>query len=108
MTILFLTILIRRFRKWKAQRQLKWQQALASNGIGMRTELLEVKQERNPLKDYVRFCLVVRVRVNGKVVCRQVRTILKEGGVLYTGEKVHIRYNPTRMDLVLLCREMNN
>ena len=97
-----------RFRRWKAERQLKWQQALADNGIGMRTELLEVKQEKNLLKGHVRFCLLVRLRVNGRMVCRHVHTLLKEGGVLRTGEKVHIRYNPSRINLVLLCNEINN
>ena len=108
MTILLLTILIMRFRKWKAERQLKWQNALLSNGIGIRTELLEVKKEAKPIKDHVRFCLLVRLRVNGKVVCRRVHTLLKEGGVLHPGDKVHIRYNPCRLDHVLLCSELNN
>ena len=97
-----------KFRKWKAERQLKWQQALANNGIGIRTELLDVKQEPNPLKDHVRFCLLVRLRVNGKLVSRRVHTFLRKGMVLQAGERVHIRYAPYRLDHVLLCNEIKH
>ncbi|HEX7846869.1 MAG TPA: hypothetical protein VF476_13790 [Chitinophagaceae bacterium] len=105
MTILLLTILIRKFKKWNAERQLKWQQALINNGIGFRTEVLDVKRKTNPLKDHVKYSILIHLRVKGKVVCRRVHTLLKHEGALQPGDKIHIRYNPYHLNYVLLCSD---
>lgn len=107
MMILLFTILFRKMRRWKAERQLKWQQALAGNGIGIRTEVLDIIQESRPLKDHVRLCLLLRLRVKGKMVCRRVYTLLEGEELLQPGDKVHIRYNPYHLNNVLLCSETN-
>lgn len=108
MTLLILTILIHRFRKWKARRRLHRQEELSKRGVGFRTKVLEVKEEGHPLKNYVQLCILTRLRVNGRIVYKKVHTLLKEGAVLRPGDKVHIRYNPFHLNAVLLGGFSNN
>ena len=103
MTDLFFTRLLLNFRQWKRERQLRWQTLLAQKGIGFRTELLNVRREGNSLAGYVRVSLLLNLRVNGKIVCRRVFTLLKEEGMLKAGDKVVIRYIPGNARQVLLC-----
>jgi len=95
-------ILINRFRQMRAEHKLKRQQRLVRKGIGFKTEVLEVKEESHPLKDYVQLCIVTRLRINGKIVYRKVRTLIQDGSILHSGDKVHIRYNPYHLNIVLL------
>lgn len=95
-------ILINRFRQMRAEHQLKRQQLLARKGIGFKTEVLEVKEEGHPLKDYVQLCIFTRLRINGKIVYRKVRTLIKNDSSLHSGDKVRIRYNPYHLNIVLL------
>ena len=97
-----LQILINGFRRMRAERQLKRQQLLVRKGIGFKTEVLEVKEEGYPLKDYVQLCIFTRLRINGKIVYRKVRTLIKDGSALHSGDKVRIRYNPYHLNIVLL------
>jgi len=94
--------LIKWFRQMRAEHQLKCQQLLVGKGVGIKTEVLEIKEEGHPLKDYVRLCIFARLRVNGKIVYRKVRTLIKDGSNLHSGDKVHIRYNPYHLNIVLL------
>lgn len=97
-----INILVNGFRQMRAEHQLKNQQLLACKGIGFRTEVLEVKEEGHPLKDYVQLRIFTRLRINGKIVYRKVRTLIKEGSILHSGDKVHVRYNPYHLNIVLL------
>ena len=90
------------FRQRRAEYQLKRQQLLACKGIGFKTEVLEVKEEGHPLKDYIPLCIFTRLRVNGKIVYRKVRTLIKDDSNLHSGDKVRIRYNPYHLNIVLL------
>jgi hypothetical protein len=83
--------------------KLKCQQLLSDKGVGFRTEVLDVKEEGHPLKDYVQLCIFTRLRINGKIVYRRVHTLLKSDSVIHSGDKVHIRYNPFHLNTVLLC-----
>jgi len=94
--------LIKWFRRMRAEHQLKCKQLLVLKGVGIKTEVLEVKEKGQPLKDYVRLCIFARLRVNGKIVYRKVRTLIKDGSNLYSGDKIHIRYNPYHLNMVLL------
>ncbi|HET6768711.1 MAG TPA: hypothetical protein VFH08_14965 [Chitinophagaceae bacterium] len=94
--------LIKRFRQMRARHQLKCQQLLIRKGVGMKTEVLEVKEEGHPLKDYVQLCIFTRLRINGKIVYRKVRTLINDGSSLHSGDKVRIRYNPYHLNIVLL------
>lgn len=94
--------LIHWFRQKRAKHQLKCQQLLSRKGVGIKTEVLEVKEEGHPLKDYLRVCIFTRLRINGKIVYRKVRTLIKDGSNLHSGDKVHIRYNPHHLNIVLL------
>ena len=95
-------ILINGFRQMRAEQQLKCQQLLTRKGVGFKTEVLEVKEEGHPLKDYVQLCIFTRLRINGKIVYRKVRTLIKDGSILHSGDKVRIRYNPYHLNIVLL------
>ena len=86
----------------RARRKLEYQQLLAKKSVGFRTQVVEVKEEGHPLKDYVQLCILTRLRINGKIVYRNVRTLLKDGTVLHSGDKVHIHYNPFHLNSVLL------
>ena len=94
--------LIQWFRQKRAKHQLKCQQSLARKGVGIKTEVLEVKEEDHPLKDYLRVCIFTRLRINGKIVYRKVRTLIKDGSSLHSGDKVHIRYDPHHLNIVFL------
>jgi len=95
-------ILINGFRQMRAEQQLKCQQLLTRKAVGFKTEVLEVKEEGHPLKDYVQLCIFTRLRINGKIVYRKVRTLIKDGSILHSGDKVRIRYNPYHLNIVLL------
>src|SRR5678809_17792 len=82
--------LIKGFTQMRAQQKLKYQQLLAKNSLGFRTKVVEVKEEGHPIKDYVQLCILTRLRINGKIVYRKVRTLLKDGTVLHSGDRVHI------------------
>src|SRR4026207_1151036 len=94
--------LIKGFRQMRAEHKLKCQQLLVRKGIGFKTEVLEVKEEGHPLEDYVQLCIFTRLRINGKIVYRKVRTLIKDGSILHSGDKVRIRYNPYHLNIVLL------
>jgi len=94
--------LINGFTQMRAQQKLEYQQLLAKKSVGFRTKVVEVKEEGHPLKDYVQLCILTRLRINGKIVYRKVRTLLKDGTVLHSGDRVHIRYNPFHLNSVLL------
>jgi len=82
--------------------KLKCQQLLSDKGVGFITKVLEVKEEGHSLKDYVQLCILTRLRINGKIVYRKVHTLIKNGSILHSGDKVHIRYNPYHLNIVLL------
>ena len=94
--------LINGFRRRRAEHQLKRQQLLDRKGVGFKTEVLEVKEVGHPLKDYVQLCIFARLRVNGRIVYRKVRTLIKDDANLHSGDKVRIRYNPYHLNIVLL------
>ena len=94
--------LIKGFNRLRAQQKLEYQQMLAKKSVGFRTKVVEVKEEGHPLKDYVQLCILTRLRINGKIVYRKVRTLLKDGTELHSGDRVHIRYNPFHLNSVLL------
>ena len=97
-----INILINGFRQMRAGHKLKCQQLLSGKGVGFRTKVLDVKEEGHPIKDYVQLCIFTRLRINGKIVYRKVRTLIKDGSSLHSGDKVHIRYNPYHLNIVLL------
>ncbi len=100
--------IIKGFTRLRAQQKLEYQQLLAKKSVGFRTKVVEVKEEGHPLKDYVQLCILTRLRINGKIVYRKVRTLLKDGTVLHSGDKVHIHYNPFHLNSVLLSGFSNN
>ena len=100
--------LIKGFTRMRAQQKLEYQQLLTKKSVGFRTKVIEVKEEGHPLKDYVQFCILTRLRINGKIVYRKVRTLLKDGTILHSGDKVHIHYNPFHLNSVLLSGFSNN
>jgi len=94
--------LIKGVTQKRAQQKLEYQQLLAKKSVGFRTRVVEVKEEGHPLKDYVQLCILTRLRINGKIVYRKVRTLLKDGTMLHSGDRVHIHYNPFHLNSVLL------
>ena len=96
-------ILLNKIRQKRAEHQLKCQQILIRKGVGLRTKVLEVKEEGHPLKDYVQLCMFARLRINGKIVYRRVHTLIKGDSAPHCGDVVHIRYNPYHLNIVLLC-----
>ena len=102
MLILLFSILIMKFRQRSLQRQIKWQEFLASKGIGFRTRILEIIQESSSLQEYKKFCIRAMLRVNGKIVCRRMHTMMKTGNTPTIGDRVLIRYKPHNPSHVLV------
>jgi len=102
MIILLLTILIIKFKKWKLERQIKWQKFLSSKGVGFRTRILEITEERNSLNGYKKFCIRAMLRVNGKIVYKAMHTLMKTENELHIGDRVLIRYEPHNPTHVLI------
>jgi hypothetical protein len=98
----YFTILLKEYRKRKARRQLKWQDSLTRKGIGIRTRILEIKEQDQPFADYVQCSIQARLRVNGKIVSRWVGTMLARERMLHKGDLVHIRYHPSHLYNVLV------
>jgi len=93
-------ILFAKFRRWQIQQQLKQQQQLSLTGIGFRTKLLDVLEERFGIKGYKKLCIRAMVRVRGKIVCKKMYTILKAEQDLHSGDCVVIRYKPGKLQQV--------
>lgn len=94
MTILLITFLIIKLRKWQQKKQLKWQQALTIRGIGVRTKILQVLEDAKLINGYRKIHIMAMVRVNGKKVCCKMHTWIRPGETPRPGEKVMIRYQP--------------
>ena len=94
MTILLITLLIRKLMSWRQKRQLQWQQVLAGKGIGFRTRIMQVLEDAKLINGYKRIHIMAMMRVNGKQVCYKMHTWMKPGEAPQTGEKVLIRYQP--------------
>ncbi|HEX6846449.1 MAG TPA: hypothetical protein VF144_05700 [Chitinophagaceae bacterium] len=94
MTILLITLLIRKLRKWQQKKQLHWQKALGSKGIGFRTRIMQVLEDAKLFNGYKRIHVVAMIRINGKKVSYRMHTWLKQGETLHEGERVVIRYQP--------------
>jgi len=94
MTILLITLLILKLRKWQQRKQLEWQQALASKGIGFRTHIMQVLEDARLINGYKKIHIMAMMRINGKNVCYKMHTWMKPGEAPQTGERVVIRYQP--------------
>jgi hypothetical protein len=94
MTILLITFLIMRLRKWKQKRQIQWQQRLENNGIGFRTKVMQVLEDAKLINGYKRLRIIAIIRVNGKKVCYKMYTWIRPGEAPQAGERVMIRYQP--------------
>ena len=94
MTILLITLLLMKLRKWQQKRQLQWQQALISKGIGFRTSIMQVLEDSKLINGYKKIHIMAMIRVNGKKVCYNMYTWMKPDEVLLAGERVMIRYQP--------------
>ena len=97
-----LKIIIHRYEQLKARKRLKRQEMLICNGVGFRTKLLDVVEKSHPINDYVLLGIQARLRVKGKIICRRVQTLLREGDLPQAGDVVHIRYMPRKLKHVLL------
>ena len=94
MTILLITLLIRKLRKWHQKKQLQWQQTLASKGIGFRTKIMQVLEDAKLFNGYKRIHVVAVIRVHGKIVCYRMHSWIKPGEMPPVGERVVIKYQP--------------
>ena len=94
MTILLITLLLMKLRNWKQKKQLQWQQALDSKGIGFRTKIMQVLEDAKLINGYKKVHIMAMIRVNGKQVCYKMHTWMKPGEAPHAGEKVMIRYQP--------------
>ena len=94
MTILLITLLIMKLRKWQQKKQLQWQQKLASKGIGFKTKIMQVLEDAKLINGYKKIHIMAMIRVNGKKVCYKMHTWMKPGENLQPGERVMIRYKP--------------
>ena len=94
MTILLITLLIVKLRSWKQKRQLQWQGALNSKGIGFRTKVMQVLEDAKLINGYKKIHIMAMIRVNGKQVCYKMHTWMKPGEAPQAGGRVMIRYQP--------------
>lgn len=102
MLTLIIIFFITRFRKQSASRQLKWQQYLVSKGIGFRTKILEIIEEKCSAQGYKKICIRAMMHVDGKTVCCKMHTLVKEDNIPFAGDKVLIRYMPHQLNRVLV------
>ena len=102
MLTISLIILLMKFRKWRMQRELKWQDFLLSKGIGFRTKVQDIIKAGKSVNGYKKICFRAMLRVNGKTVCKKMQTIVRAENVLHPGDKVLIRYLPGRIDHVMI------
>lgn len=91
-----------RWELYKTRRLLKLQESLAKRGIGLRTEVLDIIEKKSILDGYVELYFKARLRINGKISCRQVHTLLRWENIPGKGDTVHIRYKQGHPRLVLL------
>ena len=94
MTILLITLLIMKLRKWQQKKQLQWQQKLASKGIGFRTKIMQVLEDAKLINGYQKIYIMAMIRVNGKKVCYKMQTWIRPGETPRAGERIMIRYQP--------------
>jgi hypothetical protein len=102
MLTLGLILLLMKMRKWRMQRELKWQLYLLSKGVGFRTKVEDIVKAGSSVNGYKKICFRAVLRVNGKTVCKKMQTLVRAENVLHPGDKVLIRYLPGKMDHVMI------
>ena len=95
-------LLLMQIRKWRIQRELKWQAILDCKGIGFRTKVQDVIKAGKSINGYKKICFRAMLRVNGKTVCKKMQTLVRAENVLHPGDKVLIRYLPGKTDHVMI------
>lgn len=95
-------ILLLKIRKWRMQRQLKWQAILDTKGIGFRTKVEDILKAGRSVNGYKKIYFRAILRINGKTVCKRMQTIVRAEQLLHPGDKVLIRYLPGKLDHVLI------
>ncbi len=100
----WIQILMNWYWQFRISRQMRFLGALAKKSIGFRTKVLEIVREQRLVNDYVLLCIRTRLRVNGKIVCRKVHTLVKGENLVHAGERVLVRYQPKHAGMVLLMQ----
>ena len=102
MLTLGLILLLMKIRKWRMQRELKWQLNLLSKGVGFRTKVEDIIKAGGSVNGYKKISFRAVLRVNGKTVCKRMQTLVRAEKVLHPGDKILIRYLPGKMDHVMI------
>jgi hypothetical protein len=100
LTVTLIFLIVMKIRKWRVQQGLKWQQLLCNKGIGFHTRIQEIIEKRS-VNGYKKIVLKALLRVNGKLVCKKVHTLVKAGEQLSAGDKVIIRYMPGKLHVMI-------
>jgi len=91
-----------KYRRWRFCKDLKLQQQLINSGLGIRTRLIKVFRVSKEMNGYVRIGMIASLRVNGKVICCKLKTLIRINEVPNVGEKVLIRYKTGMLNHVLV------
>ena len=102
MLTLSLLILLVKIRKWQVQKELKWQNFLLNSGLGFHTKVQDVFKIGKPINGYRKICFHAMLRVNGKTVCKKMQTFIKTEKIFQPGDKILIRYLPSKMHHVMI------
>ena len=84
------------------RKELKLQQELIQTGIGFRTKVLNILKESRQINGYIRVCMMVMLRVNGKIIRCRLKTLVKENEIPHEGERILVRYKNGRANHVLV------
>ena len=94
--------LFEKIRKWKMQRELKWQTILDCKGIGFRTRVRDIIKAGSSVNGYRKIYFRAILRANGKTVCKKMQTLVKVEETLHPGDKILIRFLPGKVTHVMI------
>jgi hypothetical protein len=100
MLTMMLIFLFLKIRRWRMEQELRWQQILCTKGVGFHTRIQEI-MESGTLYGYKKIVVRALLRMNGKLVCKKVHTLVKINEQLSAGDKVIIRYVPGKMHVMI-------
>lgn len=91
-------------RKW-VYRQLQWQRFLLRAGVPAAATIIDVDAEEQVLPGWVQLDLFAMIKVNEKIMMRQVQTLVAAKQIPAIGDTLLIRYAEHNQSCILIMHK---
>jgi hypothetical protein len=101
----WLTRWLYRSKRKEVYRQLQWQRFLLKAGIPAAATIIDVDAEERVLPGWVQLDLFAMIKVNERIVMRQVQTLVAAGKVPGIGDTLQIRFSEDNQSCILIMHK---